>query len=105
MNEKIYSIEDIRKIVAPIAKQYGLSRVYLFGSYSKGVATKNSDIDLCIDGSNLKGLFSLGAVYADLQDVFEKQLDLITVQSLQYNKNKSFVDNLKKEQVLIYECD
>lgn len=103
MSSTIYSIEDIKKIVAPIAEHHGVSRVYLFGSYSKGKATENSDVDLCIDASDLKGLFALGGLYADLQDALHKQLDLVTVQSLQYNKDPRFVNNLKKERVVIYE--
>ena len=103
MNKKLYSIEEIMKIVAPIATQHGLSRVFLFGSYAKGLATENSDIDLCVDAANLKGMFALGGLYTDLQEALQKRLDLITLQSLRYNSDTRFIANLKKEQVLIYE--
>ena len=33
-----YSIEDLRQIISPIALQYGVESVSLFGSYSKGSA-------------------------------------------------------------------
>ena len=36
MNDKIYSIEEIKNRISPIAMRYGVERVYLFGSYAKG---------------------------------------------------------------------
>jgi len=39
MTDKIYSINEIIDIVSPVAKQYGVSRVFLFGSYARGEAT------------------------------------------------------------------
>lgn len=35
----------------------------------------SSDIDLRVDKGNLKGLFALGALYADLEDGLGKKLD------------------------------
>ena len=45
MTEKIYSVEEIRQIAAPLARQYGIGALYLFGSYARGEARANSDID------------------------------------------------------------
>ena len=64
----IYSIQEIQQRIAPIAKQYGLKAVFLFGSYARGEAREDSDIDLLVDtsGTNLRSLLSLGALYCDL---------------------------------------
>lgn len=104
MNTSVYTIDEIQKIVSQVAVKHGLSRVYLFGSYAKGSAGKDSDVDLCIDASNLKGLFALGSVYSDLEEALGKNLDLITLKSLSYNNDEAFVNNLRKESLLIYEC-
>ena len=45
----IYTLEQIRDAVAPIAKKYQIPAVYLFGSYARGTATEESDIDLLVD--------------------------------------------------------
>ena len=103
MTNKVYSVDEIRSIVTPIAVEYGLSRVFLFGSYARGSVNGASDIDICVDAANLKGMFALGGLYADLADAFDKNLDLITERSLDYSDDRSFVDNLRKEQVLLYE--
>gem|GEM_PF-3189235 len=41
LNSKIYSVEEIKDIVAPLALQYGLERVFLFNVWE--TATENID--------------------------------------------------------------
>ncbi len=104
----VYSIEQIRDIVAPIAKKYNLKAVYLFGSYARGAATEHSDIDLIIDtdGTEIKSLLGLGAVYCDLEDALAKPVDLITVSSLeqrsQMPSDVRFRSSIENERVNIY---
>lgn len=61
----VYTIDDLQRIIAPIAEQYGLRAVYVFGSYARGEANADSDIDLLVDlaGTNIRSLFALGSVY------------------------------------------
>lgn len=104
MSDRIYTLDEIREIVAPIAARYGVDRINIFGSYARGDADADSDIDLCVDAVALKGLFALGGLYADLEEALGKALDLITVKSLKYNNDDRFKNSLEKEQVLIYEA-
>ena len=73
MQEQVYSIDEIRQIVTPIAKQHGVDKVFLFGSYARGDATPASDVDLCVDAPKLHSLFALGGLYADLEDARKKK--------------------------------
>ena len=77
----IYTIEEIRRIITPIAKKYRLPAVYLFGSYARGDATETSDLDFLVDttGTELRSLLSLGALYTELEEAFQKPIDLITL--------------------------
>ena len=45
----IYTLDDIEAKIIPIAKQYNLSKVYLFGSYARGEEDENSDIDIALE--------------------------------------------------------
>lgn len=45
----IYTAEEIRLRITPVAVRYRLKAVYLFDSYARGEATDESDIDLLID--------------------------------------------------------
>jgi predicted nucleotidyltransferase len=103
MPTQVYSIDEIREIVAPIAKQHGVDKVFLFGSYARGDATPASDVDLCVDAPKLRGLFALGGLYADLEDALKKSIDVVTTGSLKYNKDEAFLENLRKDRVLLYE--
>lgn len=103
MTQKVYSIGEIRSIVAPIAQRHGVQKVYLFGSYARGEATPYSDVDLCVDAPSIRGLFALGALYADFEEALGKGLDLVTTNTLGKETNADFSENLRKDQVLIYE--
>ena len=99
MSNRVYTLEEIAAIIAPIAARYGVDRIYIFGSYARGEADESSDIDLCIEAVAIKGLFALGG-----EEALGKELDLITVKSLKYNDDNDFKENLEKERVLIYEA-
>ncbi len=79
----IYTLDEIARRIRPIAEKYGLKAVYVFGSYARGDAREDSDVDLLVDatGSGLRGL-AYGGLYIELQDALEKSIDLVTVSSL-----------------------
>lgn len=80
----VYTIQEIRSKVMPILVKYRIPAMYLFGSYARGDATEDSDIDFLIDttGTELTSLLRLGALYCDLEEAFQKPIDLITVRSI-----------------------
>ena len=94
----VYTINEIKYIVIPIAKTYGIARISLFGSYAKGNATSTSDIDFIIDKGDLVGIkyFSL---LEDLENALNCKIDLITTGF----SNKEFLSKIKKDEVLLYE--
>ena len=104
----IYTTDEIKSIVVPIAEKYKLKAVFLFGSYARGTATENSDIDLMIDtaGTDLDTLFKLGAFYNELSQAFCKQVELLTVASLEQPAIRasevSFRNNVMKERKNLY---
>ena len=54
INKKVYSLKEIKRIIKPILNKYGISDIYLFGSYARGEAKYNSDIDIYCDKGNIK---------------------------------------------------
>lgn len=100
MQETVYSINELKSIVAPIAAQHGVERIYLFGSYARGEANNHSDVDLRVDKGQIKGLFALGALYSDLEDELGKHLDLLTTGSL----DQAFLNHIAKEEILLYDA-
>ena len=45
----IYTIDELKQKIVPIAARYNLPAVYLFGSYARNEATEESDVDILID--------------------------------------------------------
>lgn len=66
--DRIYEVNEIISIITPILQNYGVRRAYLFGSYARGDVQPGSDIDLRIDGRNIRSMFGLGGLYNDLTE-------------------------------------
>ncbi|RAP44923.1 MAG: hypothetical protein BZ135_07130 [Methanosphaera sp. rholeuAM6] len=94
----VYSIEEIKEKTIPIAKEYGLISLYLFGSYIKGVADEDSYIDLLYDGE-LTGLLQYSSLVRKLESILGCPVDLVSTNS----NNKKLLHNIKKDGVLLYE--
>jgi hypothetical protein len=77
MASNITSVEAIIEKTIPIFRIYPVDKAVLFGSYAKGEATNNSDIDLYIDtNGKLKGLDFIGLLEV-LIDALGIDIDLI----------------------------
>ena len=104
-NEQVYTIEEIAELIAPVAKKYNIPKVYIFGSYARGEATADSDVDLMIEVGDLHGLEVIGAL-EDFKNVLKKPVDMITTRSMNQDRtqkySKIFIDNLEKEKIMIY---
>ena len=98
MCEKIYSLDEIKAIAAPIAKKYGVAAMYIFGSYARGEATATSDLDFRIERGRIRSLFELSAMYNALSEGFQKDLDLLTSQNIE----PEFLAAIRPEEVLVY---
>jgi predicted nucleotidyltransferase len=104
----VYTIDQLKERIAPVASKYHLPAVYLFGSYAKGKATEESDVDILVDktGTALHGMFAMGGLYNDLCEAVGKPVDLITTGALEQQSTKErtpwLVDDLNNERVKIY---
>ena len=91
------TIEEIKTAVTPICERYGVERLSLFGSYARGEADAQSDVDLMVDGGKLVG-FAWGGFYADVQDALGVKLDVLS----RRGARKKFLDAISKDEVLLY---
>ena len=104
----IYTIEELKERITPVALKHRLPAVYLFGSYARGDATETSDVDILVDrtGTEIKGMFALGGLFNDLSEAVGKPIDLVTTGALEHKSTRErtpwFVDNVDKEKVKVY---
>ena len=80
-----YTIEEIKDKVTPIAQKYGVKRISLFGSYARGEATENSDLDFIIDDGEINGLLKYISLVKKLEETFHCHVDLISSGSSKKN--------------------
>ena len=100
MSEKVYTIEEIKKILKEILYNMPVYSVILFGSYAKNQATKISDIDLVIDTKETLIGFKLYSLITQIEEKFEKNVDAFEKSEIIEN---SKIDNeIKKTGVLVY---
>lgn len=95
----VYTIDELKAIIGDVAKQYGVKKVALFGSYSTGKSTSDSDVDLLIDKGEIKGLFMFNSFINSVQEKLNKNVDVITYNSF----NRSLIKDSVKDEVILYE--
>lgn len=99
MNERIYTPEQIKQILTPVFREHNVRKAILFGSYGKGNARKQSDVDILVD-SGLKGLAFFGLL-EDVVNSLDKYVDLLDVSEI---VPESPVDReIRRSGVVIYE--
>ena len=94
----MYSVEDIRRIVSPIADKYGVERMYLFGSYARGDNTSDSDVDLRVDRGRVRGM-QMAFLLSELEDALHLPVDLLSTSVL----DNQFLRSIHGEERLLYE--
>ena len=99
----VYTIDEIKAKIIPIAKQHNLSKVYLFGSYARGEEDENSDIDIALE---IEDESQYMEVYEILSRVFNCDLDILLVNDLlnpRTNIGTLVKKNFLHDRVLIYQ--
>ena len=98
MSDAIYSIATIQSLLKPVFDSYHIRKAILFGSYAKGQAQQNSDVDILVD-SGLKGLAFFGLL-EDVVTALDKSVGMLDVSQVAHD---SVVDKeIAKSGVMIY---
>lgn len=94
----MYTLDEIASIVVPIAQSYGAGRVMVFGSYAKGIAGPDSDVDLLIDPGEIISYFRFATMATDMKEALGKDVDVVSS-----GCSPRFIDKIRKDLVTIYE--
>ena len=95
----VLSIDEIRNIVKALLQKYRAEYALLFGSYARGEATPDSDIDIIIvGGENFtpRNIFSLAE---DLRKMSGRNADVFELREI--NHGSPFYEAVMKEGVKI----
>ena len=94
----IVDLEYISRKCSEIFDKYKINFCYLFGSYAKGKAKDDSDVDLLIS-TEIKGLKFFGLV-EELRNSLQKKVDVIEVAGLK--DNVELLEDILKDGIKIY---
>lgn len=101
MNEKIYTMEELKNILQEVLKKFTVKKAILFGSYAKDTPTSKSDIDLVIDSEGkLLNIYFYGLL-EELVQKLQKNVDLFEISEIQ--KDSRIYKDIQNEGVVVYE--
>ncbi len=93
-NELILRLREVKYI---LRNRFGIEEIALFGSYARGEARDDSDIDIAITKMDIKNGFDIIDAKNYLQDYLQKPVDIGTFKSM-----KTFVKNrIKKDFIYV----
>lgn len=99
MNNIVFTIQDIKALVKPIAQKYKVREIYLFGSYARGEADESSDLDFLVFGGENFKLTMIFSLAEELREVLKKDVDVFEINEI--NRDSDFYYTIMKERLLV----
>ena len=97
-NHGVLTIDQIQKIVEDTFSRYNVEYCYLFGSYAKGKAKEDSDVDLLV-ATDITGMDLFGLA-EELRENLHKKVDLLNLDQL--GNNRELLNEILKDGIRIY---
>ena len=105
-NDEALSIDSIRLMILPVVLKYGIERATLFGSYARGEAKEDSDVDFLIECNGIDTMTEYLSLTDDLKTSIGKNVDIVMYDALQTDRSraaKRLRQNIEKDKVIVYE--
>ena len=99
MEGKVFSLDDIKAMVRPIAEKYHVEAIYLFGSYARGEADEESDLDFLVFGGKDFKLTRVLGIAESLRIASKKDVDAFEIREV--NTDSEFYRRVMQEKVLV----
>lgn len=99
MQTSVFTMEQIAAAVKPLADKYRVKEIYLFGSYARGEADENSNLDFLVFGGEMFRRTMIFALAEELREVLKKNVDVFEITEV--NPDSNFYQTIMKEKVLV----
>lgn len=101
MGPKIYQVDEMRAKLRPVFEAAPVYRAVLFGSYAKGNATDQSDVDIVIDSKGELLNINFFGLLEDIKTQLNKRVDLFEISEL--NRNTDIYSVVEREGIVLYD--
>lgn len=78
-NPCVLTIKQIKERILPVLAKHNIREVYLFGSYARGEAKNDSDVDIYCESGDIKTFIQQGFLEDELKEALGKDIDLIFI--------------------------
>ena len=75
-------INKLKEHKEELCKKYNIVSIGVFGSYARGEATPESDVDVLVEYDVTPGFFVFLELEDELSKIFNKKIDLVTKPAL-----------------------
>ncbi|RZN38356.1 MAG: hypothetical protein EF813_05030 [Methanosarcinales archaeon] len=90
-------IEELKTRIARTLKRHDVARAAIFGSFARGDAEENSDLDILVEFRGEKSLLDLVGLKLELEDSLGISVDVLTYNAL----HPAIRDRVLSEQVMV----
>ena len=93
------TLPEIENAIKSLLFKYRAEYALLFGSYARGEATEDSDVDVVVFGGDKFKKTNIFAFAEDLRQIIGKDVDVFEI--CEINKSSSFYESVIKEGIKI----
>ena len=90
-------LDEIKQRIIPVLRQHDVVRAAIFGSFARGEAKEDSDLDVLVELPRSKSLFDFVALKLDLEEALGRKVDVVEYSTL----HPLVKDRILNEQVII----
>jgi hypothetical protein len=86
-------LEQYRKLILPVLKRYLIKRAAIFGSFAKGTANANSDVDLLIEPEKGFTMFKMLELEEEIAGIVKRKVDVVEYGALKPSIQKEVLSS------------
>jgi predicted nucleotidyltransferase len=90
--------KKIKESIVSILTRYDVERIAIFGSYARGEAGANSDIDILVRFARPKSLLQIVQIEDEIRKSIHVKVDLVTDKAV----SPYLADMIHRDEVVIY---
>ncbi len=96
---RIKTLRDVQRVIQThkeeLRKKYGVKRIGIFGSYSRGEQRKDSDVDILVEFGKPIGLIDFIRLQEYLESLLRVKVDLVTKGALKKRIKERVLQEVK----------